>query len=361
MNNNKLQALRKLHGSIYEFFNKKKIRRTIKHRYLNEFKKKSKANPHTVFLVLTPQHNNIGDHAIAYAETRLLNKLNIDYVEITGSQLYELKHYNLLGIMNKRPILFNGGGYLGTLWFQGEQYVREIVSKNPKSNILCFPNTIFYESSSFGENELNNAINIYNKHNKLYFYAREETSYNFMKKHFKNVKLVPDIVLSLDAFQNNSKRSGCILCLRNDKEKTRTQTDEESVVESIKRLFGTDFTYTDMLYKTTLVSTSERFNVIQSKLEEFSKSNLIITDRLHAMIFAAITETPCIVINSMSPKVKGCFEWLKNLGYIRFVDDLNNITTVYNEIMQTQPKFTNIHLMPYYNELKSDLINIIER
>ena len=40
-----------------------------------------------VFLVFTPEHANLGDHAIAYAETKMFNRLGIHFFEITGHQL----------------------------------------------------------------------------------------------------------------------------------------------------------------------------------------------------------------------------------------------------------------------------------
>ena len=45
---------------------------------------------------------------------------------------------------------------------------------------------------------------------------------------------------------------------------------------------------------------------IELKLKEFCSAELVVTDSLHAMIFCAITGTPCIVLNSKSPKLKGC-------------------------------------------------------
>ena len=54
----------------------------------------------SVFLIFTPEHANLGDHAIAFAEKRIFNKLDIKYHEITGKQLYDLYYYGFLGILN---------------------------------------------------------------------------------------------------------------------------------------------------------------------------------------------------------------------------------------------------------------------
>ena len=65
----------------------------------------------------------------------------------------------------------------------------------------------------------------------------------------------------------------------------------------------------------------------------FARSEIVITDRLHGMIFAAITGTKCIVLNSKSPKIKGCFEWIKDLKYIYFLNEISNFSVAYNYLL----------------------------
>ncbi len=50
------------------------------------------------------------------------------------------------------------------------------------------------------------------------------------------------------------------------------------------------------------VSKRTRDEELRKKWDQFSKSGLVITDRLHGMIFAAITGTPCIAIDNKSKK-----------------------------------------------------------
>ena len=49
----------------------------------------------------------------------------------------------------------------------------------------------------------------------------------------------------------------------------------------------------------------------------------MVTDRLHGMIFAALTKTPCIVVPNSNYKIKGIYEWLKGLNYISFLEDMD--------------------------------------
>ena len=344
-----LYPLRRIHGKLHDANEKYKLRRA----YKAEFKK----NPNTVFLILTPEHGNLGDHAIAHAEIELLTRFGVNYIEITGRRLNEMKWANQLDAFNGFPILINGGGNLGTLWIGVEETQREIIQKNPRSMICILPNTIFYEDSEWGREELQNSIRIYNRHKRLTIYAREQASYDFMKPIYKDVRLVPDMVLSLKKDGYTFERKGCLLCFRGDCEKTRTPEQEDVIRQQAVLLFGDLVADTDML-KPGSVPAEQRKRALTEKFEQFTGAKLVITDRLHGMIFCAITGTPCIVIDSKSPKVRGCYEWIKHLDYIRFVDRPEDIIAEYREIPEGPHHYDNSHLAHYYQSLAEDIQNI---
>lgn len=344
-----LYPLRRLHGIIHAAKEKLKLRSA----YKAEFKK----NPKTVFLILTPEHGNLGDHAIASAEINFLNKLGIKYIEITGAKLDQMKWSNHLGVMNGYPILLQGGGYLGTLWFSSEECLREVIRKNPKSDIFMFPNTIYYEDNEWGQEEFGRSTQIYNWHKKLHLYAREKTSYEVMRKAYRDVQLVPDMVLSLKKDTSTTARKGCLLCLRGDCEKTRTPEQEQIIRSQAQLLFGDDVGNTDMVVKGHVLP-SDRETALEKKYQEFRSAELVITDRLHGMIFCAITGAPCIVLDSKSPKVRGCYEWIKHLDYIRFADKPEDISALYGTIPKENHFYDNSHLEKYYQSLAEDIQTI---
>lgn len=59
-----------------------------------------------------------------------------------------------------------------------------------------------------------------------------------------------------------------------------------------------------------------------NKFKDFQKSKLVITDRLHGMVFCAISGTPCIAFSNYNHKVKGTYDWIKDLDYIKYVDNI---------------------------------------
>lgn len=354
-----LYPLRRLHGMLYEWRLYHRERRMLKAYHMKGIREAFRKNPRSVILVFTPEHENLGDHAIAFAEAKLLNELGIGYYEITGRQLNELEKHNLLGVMNGYPILVQGGGNLGTLWYGVEQIFRGIITNNPRSKIILHPNTLYYEDSDWGREEFEKSKEIYNSHDHLYLYAREETSFHAMKNVYRNVKLIPDVVLSLNECSGKEIREGCLICLRSDREKTRSEAEEACVLEQVREIFNDQFSYTDMCVDHG-IPIEQRVCELEAKFAEFRRAELVVTDRLHGMIFAAITGTPCVVINSMSPKVKGCYQWIKDLEYIHFADRAEDIAAIYRSIPKIAHKYDCSKLAHYYDELKADIEKILE-
>ncbi len=317
-------------------------------------KRIEEADKSVVLFVLSPSHGNLGDHAIALSTLNLLTEMKIKYIEITTAQLIRLKRHRKLKVMNGHRIIVNGGGNLGTLWFDVEELFRGIINANPNSVIFCLPNTIFYENTDWGNKELENSKIIYNKHSSIQLYARENLSFKFMNGLYRNVKLVPDMVLFMDKSQTQKDRNGCLICLRNDREKTRTEEQEKKILATADNLFHEHIKYTDMCL-THGIPPEKREKALEEKFDEFKSAQLVITDRLHGMIFSAITGTPCIVIDSKSPKVRGCYEWIHNLDYIRFADNVEQIEGLYKQMPKGENHYDNRLLLPYRDVLKKDI------
>ncbi len=283
------------------------------------------------FLVLTPKHGNLGDHAIALAEIQLLNSNNISFQEITGKELTSLSRLGKLSIMDGQLIIINGGGNLGTLWIDVEQLIRNIIISNPNSKILIMPSTVYYDNYE----KMHNSAKIYNSNPELTVFAREKISYDAMRGVYNHVELVPDLVFSLHCSSNIiESREGCLICFRKDSEKTISDTNTNTINKILEKIFGDKIQVTDTVLNRS-ISSSERKEAVYKKLKEFQDARLVVTDRLHAMIFAAITSTPCIVINSKSPKVRGCYEWVKEQDFIFFIENSNKMENDFRNALKS--------------------------
>ncbi len=328
--------------------------------YLSRLKQLSKCyvkkwrNKKAVYLIMTPTHGNLGDHAITQAETLMLERLHIPYIDVPTELLKDWEDKDMLHAMNGRTILINGGGNLGTIWFSLERVIRGVIQANPKSRILILPNTMYYHDDERGREELEASKAIYNAHPSLTVYAREKTTYDLAKKLYDHVKLVPDLALALNYSLPAFERDGCVMCLRSDKERTRTEEDEAEIMRQTRQLFGDKVRIGDMNVNHA-ISPEDREEEIKKQCDLFKKAQVVVTDRLHGMIFCAITGTPCVVINSQSPKVKGCYEWIKDLDYIRFCEDIRQLSAVIQSLPEGNLLYDNAPLLPYFRELESDI------
>ena len=310
--------------------------------------------PNRPLLVMTPTHGNLGDQAIAWAELCLAKKEKIKVIEVSCEDLSFLSSRNMLHILNKRTILLNGGGYLGPIWPESEQMLQNIITKCPDSCILAFPNTVYYENNDYGCQAFDQSKRVYNAHKHLKLYARENTSYEIMKSAYNNVELCPDVVLSLDVKKSDIERSGCTLFLRRDKEKTLRQQETDSICDNVKQIFGYNYRLSDTV-RDYGISKRTREKELEKMFCEFMSSELAITDRMHGMIFAAITETPCIVLASKSHKLQGSYEWIKDLSYIAFCKSPEEIPQVYEKISNASRNFESINIKEKYQGLMQEI------
>lgn len=276
-----------------------------------------------IILLATPEHGNLGDHAIVYSETKFLKENFTDkkLIEIPNGVYLEFTDSVRRCISKKDTIIIDGGGNLGTLWSDADDKIADIVKSFKKNNIVVFPQTCYYDDTTVAKDRLKRNQKIYSKASNLTIMLRDRVSYDFAHKNFSetNLLFVPDIVLSFSPEIEKKDRSGVLLCFRSDLEKVI----DDKVVGIIK----TALQDLNKSYRETSTVIPKRVNLkireyeLYKKWEEFASAELVITDRLHAMIFAAITKTPCIAVNNKSRKVSGTYNWIKELPYICCLDD----------------------------------------
>lgn len=284
-----------------------------------------------IIICLAADYGNLGDVAITYAQKKFLKESFPEYKVIefpisrTFSDLKSLEQF-----VDKEDIItIVGGGNIGDM-YDDIEFCRQLIIKRFHNNqIISFPQTIDFSKNPKGLKSRKKAFKIYNKHPNFKIFAREENSFNILKQYFPKEKIgiAPDIVLSIENLKFDvSNRSGLILCLRNDEEKKMNDSDQETIVDYMKTLFNIKFYDTHIPLNNMSIQTK---NAELKKIwDEFSKAELVITDRLHGMIFCAITGTPCIAINNSNGKVQGVYDlWLKELNYIECINefDLTNV------------------------------------
>ena len=151
--------------------------------------------------------------------------------------------------------------------------------------------------------------------------ARDQTTYQWMKQHFPNKEVwkQPDMVLTLDETSKSQTRKGVLLCLREDKEEYLTKEKREQLQEHIKE------TYDQVGFITTTigkrVNRTTRLEELSTLWTQLRQAQVVVTDRLHGMIFCAITHTPCVVIRSFDHKVMEGYEWVAHLPFMTLLKE----------------------------------------
>lgn len=326
--------------------------------FLHDVKKKR-----TIILVGTPKHGNIGDAAITIAERDLIREQCEDFRCIEVYDFVAGKHTKFLKriIKSKDIIAINGGGFLGTLWIEEEKMCRSIIDNFHDNRIIIFPQSICYEESMMGINELKISRSIYGQHKNLTVCLREKYSYDYFKTNFPTVRtlLFPDMVLSL---KNNKElgceREGVLLCFREDRERILGDEGKKKVEKIIRTVLGQKTIHSTSTIHKGKINKYHRKKFVTQKLEEFSKAELIITDRLHGMIFAALTGTPCIAFNNISFKVGGVYAWISGLEYIYLCTDVEDMEGILKQINFQKKYIYNYEILQkQYQILANEIIN----
>lgn len=317
-----------------------------------------------LFLLATPNHGNVGDQAIAMAERYFLDKEVFQYyvVEIMYNE-YLLWKEKLKNIIKKEDIIcYHGGGNMGTQYFECEEVFRDIIKRFSDNVIITFPQTIHYGDSEFSQKEFDNSKKVYASNPKLILVAREKYSYEIMEKAYgetNKVLLVPDIVLYLDK-QTSKKRDGVLTCLRRDVERKLSDEDHEYIYTFLQNNYEV-IKRSDTIVDMDYISKEMRRKVVGKKIEEFQKAELVITDRLHGMVFSYLTQTPCIVLSNYNHKVRGIYEWIKEIPYITMIDKVTDLEKALLCIKKaTNSEENDIKIKDLFVELSNIIMNVVE-
>lgn len=294
-------------------------------------------NKKRIFLIGTPEYQNVGDHLITLAEYQFLKKYYPDYyvIEITNED-YMFNKLRLKNLVKSSDLLMiTGGGFLGSIWFHGHfNEVLDLIEAYQNNKIIIMPQSIYFSDDSFGKDIKAMTQRIFDRCD-LKVCLRDIYSYERMRA-LGTIKcefgLFPDIALFYKNKQHQNKRIDDRVgwFLRQDKESIITPT----VLNDIKEVFINDgkiLCESTMQYDSIILKENRQL-VVDEKLGEISTYELVVTDQLHCMISCYLTKTPCIALNNISKKVDGVYQWIKGCDYIFVADKPSEIKDIYKKI-----------------------------
>lgn len=286
-----------------------------------------------VIIGLAADYGNLGDVAITHAQKKILENMypNHEIIEIpiskTFSQIKALKR-----ICDENDIITTvGGGNMGDLYWGTELQRQLFFYLFRKNKIISFPQSIEFTNTTIGKKREKYTVKQYNKCSDLTLLTREKTSFTKMQKIFPKAKvlLVPDVVMTLNECRDGN-RENIVLCLRDDQEQKLSADEKKEITTQINEKYDNVITYDTHIGRDGLTA-EEQTGELNKIWTLFSNSKVVVTDRLHGMIFCYITKTPCVALQNNNPKVKGCYEWLEKCGYI-YLCESNDIHEVLSQV-----------------------------
>lgn len=294
------------------------------------FKKRYKAlSNNAVILVGTPAHKNLGDHLIGVSELKFIRDCYPDnpLFEIPTHVFVRYENYIRSHAQKYAHVFITGGGWMGSVWPNEERTLQSMVDTFSESPLVILPQTIFYDTEIDEGKELHRSANeIFSKCKNLKLCVRDpksvESAMTFEAIPSNRILLCPDIALYYaDNYRynsNDSRRLG--LYLRKDREKVAS----DEALDMIKNYFkknGYEFFVSDTMAE-HLIPIDKREDEICRVIEDMKQCAVILTDRLHAMVYSVIAGVPCIALDNKTHKVQGVYsKWLLNNKNILFVGE----------------------------------------
>ncbi|MDO4780792.1 MAG: glycosyltransferase [Candidatus Saccharibacteria bacterium] len=296
-----------------------------------------------VFVMMTPSHGNLGDQAIAFAQRRFLEEYVPEYQIIETRWVSRAVFRRDAALVRRliRPgdvVCGHGGGNMGDQYPHEEEARRYVIQSFADYPVVNFPQTVFFRDTPEARAMLKETKRVYNAHPRLTLVAREKKSYGLMRRYFPQatVLLVPDIVLSLPPQNELSQsRSGAMTCLRRDEEK-RQAVDDTAIIALLKEKYGTVRVTDTVVPDRITLSARSRQCKLRCKWAEFARAEVVVTDRLHGMVFAALTQTPCVVFTNYNHKVAGIYDWIRELPTIQLCHDIKELPLALETVISAQ-------------------------
>lgn len=294
-----------------------------------------------IVLCVPHNHSNRGDIAISLAQKDFINASfpKHELIEVP-TQLCEYHASKIAKLIKDEDMIFIcGGGWFGSLWRHNQVAAMSVLKRCPNNKIIVFPQTIYYTNDKNGNRELKSDTSFFRKLEEIYFCVRDKESFecisnNNMLNEHSTILYLPDMVLTYLPKINKKdmpRQDKISVCLRNDMERVLSFEMQNKIVEFLTNK-AEKIEYFSSNQRDNLVSMVDREKSINEFLKQFITSKLIVTDRLHCMIFALITGTPCIAFDNKTGKVSGVYEWIKQKEYIKVVKNFQEFESVFKTL-----------------------------
>lgn len=166
--------------------------------------------------------------------------------------------------------------------------------------------------------------------------VRGNRSLDFVRTAFPNVAsiCVPDMALQIDA-EFSQARKGILLCMRDLDDESGLVTDEYAQVLNVVKELDPAAEISKNIYQddyNSKIYSDIRQSVVMRELRKFASHRVVVTDRLHGLIFAILTRTPCVVLSAYNYKIAEFYQAFIKSEAVFFMD--RNLEELENTIVR---------------------------
>lgn len=292
-----------------------------------------------VALVDFPNHQNAGDSLIWTGTRKYLRELGVEADYVADMSRYNPEH--LAARLPSGPILIQGGGNFGDRWEPMQAFRERVIADFPDRQIIQLPQSI-----DFGPGPaLQQAQRVLGAHPNLTILIRDHQGVKRTRELFPTatVTFCPDL-----AFGNGRMRPiadgpvDVVLLLRRDSEAidhgyrvgpslthrraewglTGYRSLKWKVLHIPGALAKRSATLSRLLYPTVVKAYERQANLnVKSAVKVLKFGSVVITDRLHATVLAALLEMPVIAMDNENGKVRAIYsDYLHTLPHVYFAE-----------------------------------------
>ncbi|MGY1856602.1 polysaccharide pyruvyl transferase family protein [Modestobacter sp. SYSU DS0290] len=292
-----------------------------------------------VSLLDFPRHDNAGDALIWLGERSYLRDLDLSARYM--ATLHHLKPEELRRRVPDGPILLHGGGNLGDRWPENQAFRERVVGLFPDRRIIQMPQSIeFRERAS-----LERARRVFNAHPDLTLLMRDHDAVEVARSAFPQavVEFCPDVALGVGRVERTeAPKCDALLLLRQDSEASghgfRAQgvdaLSADWALTGMQRAIWLALRMPENISRVVEPLTHSLYPLNARSMDAMARVNVraargilqqgrvVVTDRLHAMVLAALLSIPVVGLDNSYGKLSRIFrDYLGELPGVYFASD----------------------------------------
>lgn len=290
-------------------------------------------------------HRNVGDQAQTLALEKFFADKYPDHhvIVVTRQEVGTSRWQRIVEIIKPDDlIMIHSTGDFGSKYISQKSYIgglswaevrREIVNTFPQNRLVQLPVTVFYQDDDEGEQAVLDDREAFRDKNFITL-CRESRSLEILtQRDICRHEFFPDFVFYLKPEITNETRSGVLLLLRGKDGESLFSDADKDHIKTLLESVTPDVDAIDIMKADFPMPPVIRENFINEVMLKFQNYELVVTDRMHGMILAVITQTPCIALDEAIPHKLSGYRRLLSPS-VTFLSNLPEISVAVEQAMK---------------------------